>query len=403
MKRENHSWSRCVWAVLTVGLGLSARLEGAQQPTVSAQGFKVADYYPAPHETQMKWLIEGANAAPQADGRTLVTGVKYQTFREVGGGELTVQAPQCYYDRGQQTISSPGPLRVQTADGAFSVEGEGFLYEQSKSFLRVSNRVHTILYPGTFGPKPAMTRANAPGPAAEEAAKPGTDIFSDQFEYAETAGRGIYRGNVRVVGTNLTSTAEEMTVLISAAERRPQTLTATQNVSRLISLTATRNVKVDYVTAEREQVQATGERAFYAADKDVVEMSGEPTWRVGQQDGSGDELFFDRTNNIFRSLGHAKMKMPAQGLGTSGLFSRTNSAAAKPAPNSTPFTAGTANSAFDKSASNESNSGSPTPTGTPSARHSIVPPRLSPSFLASTMASCICSPQTRLGHLVGNS
>jgi lipopolysaccharide export system protein LptA len=330
MKRENHSWSRCVWAALTLGLGLSARLEGAQQPTVSAQGFKVADYFPAPHETQMKWLIEGANAAPQPDGRTLITGVKYQTFREAGGGELTVQAPQCYYDRGQQTISSPGALRVQTADGAFSVEGEGFLYEQTNSFLRVSNRVHTILYPGMLSPKPATARANAPAPAVEEAAKPGTDIFSDQFEYAEDAGRGIYRGNVRVVGTNLTSTAEEMTVLISAAERRPQTLTATQSVSRLISLTATRNVKVDYVTAEREQVQATGGRAFYAADKDMVEMSGEPTWRVGQRDGSGDELFFDRTNNIFRSLGHAKMKMPAQGLGTSGLFSRTNPPTAKP-------------------------------------------------------------------------
>jgi lipopolysaccharide export system protein LptA len=328
MEWKHHSWSRLVLPALALGLAVLPRPVRAQ-PGVTAQGFKVADYYPAPHETQMKWLIEGANAAPQPDGRTLVTGVKYQTFREAGGGELIVQAPQCYFDRGQRTISSPGPLRVQTADGAFSIEGEGFLYEQTNSFLRVSNRVHTIIYPEMFGPKPAMARTNAPPPAASVVAEPGMDIFSDQFEYAETAGRGIYQGNVRVVGTNLTSSAEQMTVLISVAERRSQTLTATQNVSRLISLTATQNVKVDYVTAEHEQIQATGERAVYSADKDVVEMSGKPTWRAGQRDGNGDELVFDRTNNIFRAIGHSRLRMPAQNMGSSGLFAHTNSAAVK--------------------------------------------------------------------------
>ena len=57
-----------------------------------------------------------------------------------------------------------------------------------------------------------------------------------------------------------------------------------------------------------------------------------------------------------------------------------NSAIAKPKPNSTPFTAGTSNNALAKSASNESNSGSPTPAGTFSAIHSTIPPMLSPSL-----------------------
>jgi lipopolysaccharide transport protein LptA len=312
MKRENHSWSRFVLAVLTLGWAMSP-WTGRTQPAVSGQGFKFTEYFPAPHETQMQWMLEGAKAERQPDGRILGTEVKYRTFRVNGGGEMTIQAPQCFYDRQQRSLSSPGPLQVQTADGRFSIEGEGFLYQQTNSTLQVSNRVHTILYPELLGPRSAATRTNTVAGAA-----PGMNIFSDQFEYAKDAGQAIYRGNVRVAGTNLTGSAEQMTVLISVDERRLQTLTATQNV------------QVDYITPERERMQATGERAFYSAATDVVRMSGQPTWRVGQRDGSGDELFFDRTNNIFRSLGHAKLRMPAQGLGTTGLFSRTNPAAAKP-------------------------------------------------------------------------
>ena len=54
-------------------------------------------------------------------------------------------------------------------------------------------------------------------------------------------------------------------------------------------------------------------------------------------------------------------------------------AAAKPAPNSIPLTAGTANTAWLISDSSESKNGSPSPGGTPEARHSIRPPIESPS------------------------
>ena len=86
-------------------------------------------------------LLECGQAQRQSDGRYLVTGAKYQTFHEDGKGELTVEAPQCIYDSGQRSISSPGPLHVSTADGKFAIEGEGFLWQQTNSMLLVSNRV----------------------------------------------------------------------------------------------------------------------------------------------------------------------------------------------------------------------------------------------------------------------
>jgi lipopolysaccharide export system protein LptA len=307
---------------------------GPGQGLKSGQGIKFTEYYPT-RQTQLKSVLECARAQPQPDGRILGTVIKYQTFTEAGAGEMTVQAPQCYYDREQRTISSSGPLHVQAAEGNFSIEGEGFLFQQTNSTLWVSNRVHTILHPELLSRSAAATNTNAAVRKANAAAEEtsGMDIFSDQFTYSEESGRGVYEGNVHITGTNLTSTEGKLTIVLTAPERQLKTHTAEQLGAperKLKTLTAEQNVVVDYVTASHERVQAAGGRAFYSADTDLVQMTGQPTWRVGQRDGSGDELIFDRTNNIFRANGHASLKMPAQGLGSSGLLSRTNTAARTP-------------------------------------------------------------------------
>ncbi len=271
---------------------------------MGGQGLKFTEYHEAPRETQMKWILEGAKAQRQPDGRYLITEAKYRTFRETGEGEMSVEAPQCIYDQSQRSISSSGPLHVQTLDGKLSIEGEGFLWQQTNSTLQVSNRVHTIIHAGLLPPQTATSRTNTPAKPA-----PSTHIFSDQFEYVEGSGQGIYQGNVRVAGTNLTSTADRLTFLLSPAERQLKTLTAEQNVN------------IDYVTSEHERIQATGKEAFYSADRDVMQMRGQPTWRAGQRDGNGDVLLFERTNNLFRANGHARLKMPApQTMGASSIL-----------------------------------------------------------------------------------
>jgi lipopolysaccharide export system protein LptA len=275
---------------------------GHAQPVVSVLGFKVPEYYDPPHETQMKSMLEGARAQRQPDGRYLVTKAKWRTFRVTGEGELTAETPECVYNPSQRTVSSAGPLHVKTADGKFSIDGEGFRYQQTNSTLVVSNRVHTILHPELLQPQAAATRTNASGEAA-----PGIDIFSDQFEYAQDSGLGVYQGNVRVAGTNLTSTSGRLTIVMSVTERLLQSLTAEQNVI------------IDY-----ETIHATGERAFYSADTGLVQLTGPPmpTWRMEEKEGSGDELVFDRTNRVFNVKGHARLKMPTQNMGASGFLAR---------------------------------------------------------------------------------
>ena len=148
----------------------------------SGQGIKFTEYYPT-RQTQLKSVLECARAQPQPNGRYLVTDAKWRSFRENGEGEMTVAAPECVYDSARRLISSSGPLHVQAAEGKFSIEGEGFLFQQTNSTLWVSNRVHTILHPELLSRPATATNSNTagrkPNPAAEAAS--GMDIFSDQF------------------------------------------------------------------------------------------------------------------------------------------------------------------------------------------------------------------------------
>jgi len=298
-----------------------ARL-GHSQPVVGGQGYKFTEYHDPPHETQLKMLLEGARAKILPDKRIQISDAKYRTYNPTGQGEMTVEAPECIYNSGQRSISSSGPLHVQTADGKFSIEGEGFLWQQTNSTLLVSNQVHTIIHPELVGPPTATAATNVaaeqPAPKAKQA--PGIDIFSDQFEFARVSGLGVYLGNVRVSGTNLTSTAGKMTLVLSEAERR------------LESLKAEENVIIDY-----EKIHATAGQAFYSADTGLIQLTNQPTWRLEQRDGNGDELVFDATNRIFRANGHARLYMPAQNMGISSFLSGPGSVSSNSVPTTNHF------------------------------------------------------------------
>jgi len=321
MNRINHPCFRAALVVLVLGLVMFARL-GHSQPVVGGQGYKFTEYHDPPHETQLKMLLEGARAKILPDKRIQISDAKYRTYNPTGQGEMTVEAPECIYNSGQRSISSSGPLHVQTADGKFSIEGEGFLWQQTNSTLLVSNQVHTIIHPELVGPPTATAATNVaaeqPAPKAKQA--PGIDIFSDQFEFARVSGLGVYLGNVRVSGTNLTSTAGKMTLVLSEAERR------------LESLKAEENVIIDY-----EKIHATAGQAFYSADTGLIQLTNQPTWRLEQRDGNGDELVFDATNRIFRANGHARLYMPAQNMGISSFLSGPGSVSSNSVPTTNHF------------------------------------------------------------------
>ncbi len=283
---------------MALGLALFTAISFAQPVGKDAvRKFSVSpEYYPPPHEAQMKSLLQGAEAQPQPGGKVLITQAKLQTFQETGQREMVVEAPQCLYDMNGRFVDSAGPLQVRTGDGKISIAGEGFLWLQTNSSLVISNRVHTIVHRGLLEAPSAAMPTNVPAREGED-----IDVYSDQFNYAASTGLGIYTGNVRVAGTNLSLTSGKLTLAIPESQRQLQSITAEQSV-----------------VGDYEGIHATGERAVYSTDTGFIQVTGHPTWFTDRREGSGDEIVIDRTNRILRARGDAYLKIPGQGLETSG-------------------------------------------------------------------------------------
>jgi hypothetical protein len=128
-----------------------------QQPNSTIKGFKAPlEYFDPPHELQVKTFLEGTEAEPGTNGSISIHNAKLQTFHEDGSWEMTANAPHCFWDSRQQTVSSPGPLEVLTSDEKYLVhhQGVGFIWMQTNSDLIISNDVYTTITPLTNSPTP---------------------------------------------------------------------------------------------------------------------------------------------------------------------------------------------------------------------------------------------------------
>ena len=109
-------------------------------------GFTSVDYYPPPHELQMKTRLSGAEAQPLTGGLLLIKQLRLETFAETGKAEMIVTAPECTYDSLNGLAYSAGHLQVNSADGEFQLEGEGFLWHQTNECLNISNSARAVVH-----------------------------------------------------------------------------------------------------------------------------------------------------------------------------------------------------------------------------------------------------------------
>jgi lipopolysaccharide export system protein LptA len=224
------------------------------------KGYQVrGDNFEPPNQQQMRSLLQGAEARILANNLYQLNQPKITLFQTNGAVELIIAAPECVYDDGARVVSSPGPLSVRTADGQFSLQGQGFAWLQGESSLIISNRVHSIIHKTS-----SATTTNTVPQSGED-----RDVFSDRFIYYNKTGQSYYHDNVRVVGTNLTLTGGELALAL------PMT-------------------------------------------NDLISLSGRPTWSSGQRNGGGEGLEIDWINNVLRATGNAYVKMPGTAIGTNG-------------------------------------------------------------------------------------
>jgi hypothetical protein len=132
--------------LFAVAPGVRAQQNGVQH----ANNFTSTEYYGPTNHQQIKSILSGAEALPQPGGLLIIKQLKLEMFNPDGKLEWVVNAPECVYDTFKGVANSPGHLEVRTGDGKFRVEGEGFLWRQSNSFLTISNNVRTVVENGAI-------------------------------------------------------------------------------------------------------------------------------------------------------------------------------------------------------------------------------------------------------------
>lgn len=290
LNRRRH-WKPGLYLAIFAMVATGAfRLEwAALAQEMEASDFKAQlERYPPPNETKLKTLLEGAHAKPE--GRMFfLTDAKLTTFSTNGAVEIVATAPRCVFNRELNTVNSDGALRVQSGDRKYLLEGRGFLLDLTNSLLWITNDAHTSSMEGL----PLSPGGTLSVQANEASGQGPLDVFSDTLFYDRHAGIAWYRGNVRVVSTNLHMTADSLKLDLES------------DTNSLKTVHVNGHVVIDYGATH-----ALGEQAIYDAATDTMKLTGNPSWRMGERNGRGDELVLEGMNGSFRVNGRGFLELP---------------------------------------------------------------------------------------------
>lgn len=90
------------------------------------------------------------DASQQADGLVLLKKFRMETLSEREEPEMSVSAPECLFSVSTRNAWSSGELKVSRADGLFTLEGEGFHWNQKETRLAISNKVRAVIRRNLF-------------------------------------------------------------------------------------------------------------------------------------------------------------------------------------------------------------------------------------------------------------
>jgi len=155
MKLDAAKWrltSAMIFSIVAASIGAEPSPLAAMKD-LHATDFTSEQYFEPPYERQVKMRLSGAAAEPLPGGLLDVKRLKIETFSTNNAAVAVVRAPQCTFAPLDGVASSAGHLELQTGDGKFRVEGDGFLWRQNESALTISNRVRTVIAVDIFSEK----------------------------------------------------------------------------------------------------------------------------------------------------------------------------------------------------------------------------------------------------------
>lgn len=109
----------------------------------NVKNFFIPDYYKlqSGKRGKLKSLLTGLEATPQKDGTILIKNVKIENYDENGTTNAAVVTGTCKYIPSKKQITSDDVLTYAKQDDSIKIQGMGFIWEQEKSLLTISNKV----------------------------------------------------------------------------------------------------------------------------------------------------------------------------------------------------------------------------------------------------------------------
>jgi lipopolysaccharide export system protein LptA len=287
-----------------VGLLLALTAQGAQVLEGPILGFAVDE---ADRATGRRhWLLRAERAVPLPDGRyELPAGARLEMYDEAGGTNLILVASHAFFDPKSKIVSSPEALRVDSGQGGFAIEGRGFGYVPSRGasssqpagVLTISNEVHTTVHKNLAKAPTKPSTASSSPPTAGEL----VHLYSRRLTLQPES--AVFRDEVRVEDPQGRLTCAQLTARF------------TERDWQLLSLLAERNIRM-----QSGELEGQAERATYATDSELVELSGNPEWRMGTRAGSADLVVVDRGRQQVKATGHVAITLPSTALTSDGAW-----------------------------------------------------------------------------------
>lgn len=278
----------CFLVALTVWpVGMSAA-DLRPLPGVVLRDFVWPEYHDPPHERQLRFRLQAAQAEPGDGAWVRVREVVLERFDLEGQREWWIGCDHGEFHTGTQEARSDGSLEVRLRVDRLRLQGQGFLWRQTNMWLVVSNKVQAVLR-GRWIEAPGAesgSSTNRLGIDSDE-----MRIESVQFTYNGMAGRAEFAGNVRAVRSNLMLRCERLQF------RLPH-----------------RGMRVDQVVAEGQVIvdwgdlHAEADRGLFDPVRGQLALVGQVRWRRAEASGAADSLDLDLTGERLFARGNASLE-----------------------------------------------------------------------------------------------
>ncbi len=230
------------------------------------------------------------------------------TFNKKGEREIEIEAPHCHYDKPASALRSSRHLLAKTGEGQFTIEGDGFSFQQKLGVLIISNNVRAIIV--------NLTNKNS-----------SLVITSRWFEFDEKSKRGVFHESVHGEDADYDFDCGTLTVMGSTNNAaKSSALASVGKTSSFERIEADGGLEI---VGKSKPGHASAQRGVFHRLDERIELFGDATWAFDGKSGKADRITARKTDESYEAVGNVMMKMPRDSLGAAGGLLSTNNPGAK--------------------------------------------------------------------------